>query len=339
MKKFIVVFLKIIFFLGIGVFFIWFFIKDLTENDKKNIIESLKNANYFWIVISVLIGLASHLFRTLRWRILFEPMGHKPGILNTFFAVMTGYLANLALPRLGEITRCGILKKYNGISFTNALGTVIAERALDILTFLVLFVINILIQFQSIKSYIYDNIYLPLINKFHNNNYTIILLLIGCLLILTLIIFILNKKYSKNKFFIKIKGFFTGLWNGLKSLSQIKKPFAFILYTFLLWLAYFLTLYVCTFSIPETSGLTPLASFSVLVFGTIGMMIVQGGIGIYPAIAAETLILYNIASIHGYTLGWLAWLSQTVTIIIFGIIALIFLPVVNKKKYSQNVTS
>lgn len=88
----------------------------------------------------------------------------------------------------------------------------------------------------------------------------------------------------------------------------------------------------------ETSGLNAFAPFSVLVFGTIGIMLVQGGIGIYPVISAETLVLYGIASVHGYAFGWLAWSAQTITIIILGVIALIVLPLINKKTI-KNVVS
>lgn len=339
MKKILLNFFKIAFFLGIGVFFIWFFVKDLSTEDKSSIVSSLRNANYFLVAVSVIIGLSSHIFRTLRWRLLFEPMGYKPGLPNTFNAVMIAYLANLALPRLGEVTRCGILKKYENIPFSNSLGTVIAERAFDLLTFVILFLINILIQFQQIKAYVYDKIYSPMLEKFNIlNDRILIFVLVGILIFLVLIIYLLNKRFSKNKIFLKIKEMFIGFWNGLKSLSQIKKPFMFFFYTFLLWLSYFLTVYVCIFAMDETSGLNAFAPFSVLVFGTIGIMLVQGGIGIYPVISAETLVLYGIASVHGYAFGWLAWSAQTITIIILGVIALIVLPLINKKTI-KNVVS
>jgi uncharacterized BrkB/YihY/UPF0761 family membrane protein len=90
--------------------------------------------------------------------------------------------------------------------------------------------------------------------------------------------------------------------------------------------------YIVFFSIPESSRLGLDAGLAVLVFGSIGMMVVQGGIGIYPAIVAETLVLYGVASAQGYALGWLIWTSQNITIVLVGIISLILLPILNNSK-------
>jgi len=330
MKKNISILFKFIFFLSIGLFFIWLFLHNISADDKKKITNSILEANYYWVIISIFIGLLSHIIRTLRWQLLLEPLDYKSSFKNTFFAVMIGYFANLALPRLGEITRCGILKKYDNIPIANSLGTVITERAFDLVTFIILFFLNILIQFKLLNNYVNEKILLPISVKlrFINNNYIFIL---SSFLLLVIIIIFLNKILKHNKFYIKIKDILQSFWQGLKSISQIKKPYLFILYTFLIWLAYFFTTYVCIFAIKETTELNALAVFSILIFGTIGIMLVQGGIGIYPAIVAEILILYNVNSVYGYALGWLTWSAQTLTIIIFGILSLIMLSISNKK--------
>jgi len=339
MKKNLITALKIVFFLSIGVLFIWIFVGHLSDEDIKSIFDSFRRANYWWVGLSVIIGIGSHLIRALRWQLLLHPMGYKPGLLNTFFALLIAYFANLALPRLGEVTRCGVLKKYENIPFPNSFGTVIAERALDLLTFAVLFIVNILIQFDRINKYVHVKIYEPLGNKFFFFNDANIVFIIVILLAISLLLFIVvHKKLKKNKLYLKGYNVVVGFWQGLKSLSKVKRPYLFIFYTVIMWAAYFLSVYVCIFSLTETAGLSPLAPFAVLVFGTIGIMLVQGGIGIYPAIAAETLLLYGVTSLQGYAFGWLAWSAQTITIIIFGIISLIVLPVFNRKQkvYANN---
>jgi len=318
-------------FLLIGLFFVWIFLKDLSSDAKKEIVNSFINANYWWLLLSLFFGLLSHVLRTLRWQMLMEPIGCKTTFKNTFLALMIGYFANLALPRLGEVTRCGILNKYDKVAFNKSFGTVITERVLDILTFLILFFINLYLQYNMLKDYVFNKFYLPLSEKFTfiGKGYLLYGFIVIALLI-AVIIYLLRRKISTLKWFIKIKTLLMGFWDGLRSLLLIKKPLLFIVYTLAIWFSYLMMTYVCFFSIKETVGLGIEPAFSVLVLGTIGIMIVQGGIGIYPVIVAETLALYGVITTTGFALGWIAWGAQTFTIILAGIISLIVLPIINK---------
>lgn len=127
-----------------------------------------------------------------------------------------------------------------------------------------------------------------------------------------------------------MKELVTGFWHGLWAVTRIKRPFVFIFQTFMIWFLYYLMIYVCFFAMPQTSHLGWEVAFSLLIFGSIGIMVVQGGIGIYPAIIAETLVLYDIPTTYGYALGWLGWTAQTLMIVITGFVSLILLPVFNK---------
>jgi len=96
--------------------------------------SSLQNdVTYFWILLSAMCGLLSHISRAMRWNYLIEPLGKKPGTLNTFLSVMVGYIMNLVLPRMGEVARCGVLSRYEKISFARLIGTVVTERIIDVL--------------------------------------------------------------------------------------------------------------------------------------------------------------------------------------------------------------
>jgi hypothetical protein len=336
-KKTIYSALKVILFLSIGVFFIWFFLKDLTPGQKDEILDSFKTANYWWLLLSLTFGLLSHIIRTLRWQMLMEPIGYKTSFWNTFLAVMIGYFANLALPRLGEVTRCGILTKYDNVPFNKSFGTVITERILDLLCFVVFFIINLYFQYTMLYSYVSDKFYTPMTQKFSfiGKGYVLYSMIVGAVF-LFFIIFLLRKRLSKSKWFNKIKTVLLGFWQGLKSLTQVKRPFLFIFYTLAIWFCYLMMVYVCFFSISATSHLGIEPAFSVLVIGTIGIMLVQGGIGIYPVLVAETLFLYGIASTSAYALGWIVWSSQEFTIALAGIISLIILPVINSKTNGKN---
>jgi len=328
---------KILFFLAIGIFFIWLFLRQLSPDQKREIWQSFITANYTWVFLSIIIGILSHIVRAYRWRILMEPMGYHPKISNTFFAVMIGYLANMALPRLGEVTRCGVLNKYEKIPINNAIGTVIVERSIDMLVFILLFIVNLFIFFDELNHYVESKVYQPLMEKFNisNETYFYLYFLIILFVIAIGIFFLVRKKIRHLKAYQKIKEIVLGFWNGLWSVTKIKKPILFVFQSLLIWVLYYAMIYVCVFSLPETSHLGADAVLSMLIFGSIGIIVVQGGIGIYPAIIAETLVLYGITNTYGYALGWLTWTAQTLMIIVAGVLSLILLPVYNKKKYEK----
>lgn len=308
--------------------------RKLTPVQKKEIWESFILADYSWLVFSVVLGILSHIIRALRWKILLEPMGHNPKNTNTFYAVMIGYLANLALPRLGEVTRCGVLNRYEKIPINQSIATVIVERSIDMVLFLLLFIINLVIFFDQLNHYVQDKVFKPFSEKFtfSDQNIFLITAIISTGIVGLGLFLFFRKKFSHLSVYQKIKNLVIGFWKGLFSITKIKKPFTFIFQSLAIWALYYLMIYVCFFSLPATSQLGFDACLSMLIFGSIGIMVVQGGIGIYPAIIAETLVLYGISNTTGYALGWLTWSAQTVMIIIAGIASLILLPILNKKK-------
>ena len=325
-------------FLGIGVFFIWIFLRNLTPDQKKEIISSMGNANYWWILLAIPLGILSHYVRAMRWKMLIETMGYKPGNTNMFFAVITGYFANLALPRLGEVSRCSILTKYENVPFNKSFGTVITERALDFIVFVFLFFLNLAMQAERLSGYINEKIYKPLQAKFHityDLSGTLTILVLAFAVVGTLIFLVFRKQIVANKIYLKIKEVIRGFVEGMKSLIKVKNLWLFGFYTFSIWALYLLMAYIVFFSIPASSGVGLDAGLAVLVFGSVGFMVVQGGIGIYPAIVAETLVLYGVASAQGYALGWLIWTSQNLTIVLVGIISLVLLPLLNNRKHVE----
>ncbi len=333
MKKTLGSILRFSFFLGLGIFFIWLFMRNLTSGQKHEIYQSFRIANYYWILIAILLGILSHFSRSLRWKILLEPLGYKPRTSNVFMAVMIGYLANLALPRLGEVSRCGILTRYEKIPFNKSFGTVITERVIDMLMFILLFLLMIFTLSGKLHIYLEQKIYGPLQQKFSfvaNPDIYLIIILAAMALSGIIMALVIHKRFKHSNIYKKFYNLFTGFMEGIRSLTRIKKPFQFIMHTFLIWLLYLLMAYIVFFSLEDTSHLGLDAGLAVLNFGSIGIMIVQGGIGIYPAIVAETLFIYAIPSTTGYAMGWLIWASQTIMIIVAGVISLLLLPVFNK---------
>ncbi len=333
--------LRLIFFLGIGILFIYLFLHNLSPEQRKEILRAMGRANYLWIIVSMIIGILSHASRARRWIILMEPLGHKPNYANVFLAVFIGYFANLAFPRLGEVSRCGVLARYEKIPFNQSFGTVITERALDMAVFILLFFINLALQFHLISHYVDEHVYTPLYQKAEQAGHVsllkwIILLGIGAILFL---LFSFRRRFYHLKTVQKLRAMGKGLWEGIWAIRHINKPAEFIIHTLLIWVAYFLMAWVVFFSLKETASLGFNAGLAVLVFGSVGIIVVQGGIGVYPAIVAETLVLYQIAAPTGYAMGWLLWTAQTLMVIIMGAAALLILPILNHQSYGFRIFS
>ncbi len=338
MKKIIVNASKIIFFLGLGIFFIWLFMHNLSQEEKKEIYESFIHANYFWILVSIVLALISHVSRSMRWIILLEPLGYKPRLKNTFFAVMIGYFANLALPRLGEITRCGILARYEKIPMQKSFGTVVTERAIDLVSMSLAFVIAFFVHFKRLKQFRETALVKNAVdkyNQFENPNYIYYAVIIAVVLIV-FIFYKFRHRISHLKLYQKVKEIVFGFIEGFKSLLTIKKPFWFVFHSVFIWVLYLFMSWVVFKSMPETRDLNLGVGLAVLVFGSIAIIVVQGGIGIYPWIVAEILAVFSVPVTAGYAMGWLIWSGQTVMIIVAGIISLILVPIINRKKNEQS---
>ncbi|MCK9167749.1 MAG: lysylphosphatidylglycerol synthase transmembrane domain-containing protein [Bacteroidales bacterium] len=328
--------LRLLFFLALGFFFIWLFLRTLTSEEKHEIGLHLRNANYSWILLSVVFGLISNVSRAARWRLLLQPMGFNPRYSNMFLSVLIAYFANLALPRLGEVSRCLPLTRYEKIPFEKSFGTVVAERAFDMIIMVLLFVINILVQFSRLWGYLQTKVLLPLQEKLVSFGSRTHLIFFGVFLLAVLALLIFIMKNKNIRFISKIRKTISGFTDGLKSILYIKKPFAFILHTLNIWFMYLLMTLVVFQCLPETAQLGISGAFSVLMFGSIGIILVQGGIGIYPAIVAESLTLYGILRTTGYAMGWLLWSGQTAMIILAGLIAMILFPLINRKKNEKH---
>ncbi len=337
MKKKILLLLKFAFFLGLGFFFIWWFQRKLSISEKHEITSSFQSANYLWVFVAFIPGILSHLSRAVRWRMLLKPMGYEPKLKTTFAAVMIGYFANLAFPRLGEVMRCGILNKYEKIPVSKSFGTVITERTIDMIMFFLLFLLTLIIEFNNLKDYIYDNFWIKFADKFSNINVSgfLFLTIVSFFLILIILFLIFKKRIIKSDVYIKIMVFIMGFVEGLKSLSKIEKPYWFVFHSLFIWLNYFLMTWMVFFCFDQTASLGLNVALSALVMGSFGIMLVPGGIGIYPVIISETLKIFEIAKTTGYALGWITWSSQTFMIILFGLISLAILPLIKKKNYDS----
>lgn len=304
----------------------------MDESDYQKIRDSFVQANYFWVLVCIILGVFSHVSRTIRWQILLEPLGKKVGFWNTFAAIMISYVANLALPRLGEVVRCTILKKYEDIPVNKSLGTVVAERVADTATLFILFCIVLITQFSLLSNYATQKVFIPLSEKFGNltGNFSFWLIVFAGLIITFLVgIYIHSKR--KSKFGNKVKMILVGFWEGIQSFKKMKKPGLFLFHSVLIWALYIASVLIAFQALEELSSFGLMPALASLVFGTFGIIAAPGGIGAYPVLVMETLHLYGLSSASGFAFGWILWTAQTVSILVLGLISFLYLPLINRK--------
>jgi uncharacterized protein (TIRG00374 family) len=335
MNKKLKIFLQIAFSLALGGFFIWFFVRRLSSEEINEIWSAFRRANYWWLIAAFFIGIASHWVRAVRSILLLEPMGYKPAKMNAFFATIIGYLANLAVPRLGEVLRCSTLMQYEKIPVSKSFGTVITERVIDMAIYLLLFLIVLATFSANLYQYAETTFLSSLLQKVSLLRLAGIAAA-GVVVIVLIYFFVLRKKILKYAIVQKTENFIKGIWTGLKSIVQLKRPILFVIETLLIWVLYYAGFYICFFSLSETAVLTPDAGLAAMVFATIGGILVQGGIGLDPLFVAGTLAVYGVVEPVGYALGWLAWGTQQVAVILVGTLSIICLPYYNKKRDGKN---
>ena len=308
--------LKILLPLILGGFLVWY---SLTIVSPQELIGYFKNANYSWIALGLFFGILSHLSRAYRWKFLLEPLGYSPKFINSTLAVLAAYLMNIFLPRAGEVTRAAIMTNYEKIPFEKGFGTIVAERIADLIMMFLIVGITLLIEFD----FIWD-----LLTKDFNPVKSILSILAVVLFFIILFLYI---KKGKSNFALKIKTFFLGLKDGATSIFKMKNKWAFIFHTVFIW-----AMYVAMFwaTIPAVNGLeVPLGGVLIgFIAGGFSIAATNGGVGLYPVAVAGALALFGIDKVTGNAFGWIMWTAQTAMIIVFGGLAFLLLPVVNKNK-------
>ena len=326
--------------LAVGILLAWLSIKSVwSEKDK--IVDSFKNANYFWVGISIIVSFFSHYLRAYRWNYLLKPLGYRVTPANSLGAVLVGYFANYGLPRMGELTRCTLVAKYDDVPFEVALGTVITERIVDLLLLLLIFILTLFAQFTELKNLAVEYILTPMMTKIQaiSANPTGLIILIAAVLIFSIGFILIRKKLAnilKGKFGTIISGF----GNGLSSVKDIDKKFQFIVLSFAIWACYFYSLYVCFFAFTGTSHLGHSECLVLMLFGTFGVVFSPGGLGAYPTIITSLLVYtYHVEKISAVAFPWMGWTSQFILIVVLGLLSLILLPIINKKKTGDELSS
>lgn len=323
--------LKYILLLSLGLFLLWLTFR---HEDPVAIFEKIRHADLSWILLSCIFAILAFLSRAYRWNMLIEPLGYTPKLSTTTYALMVGYFANLLIPRLGEITRCGSLSKAEKVPFDVLIGTVIIERVIDLVMLAFSILLVAFFEYEIMGGFLMDNLVHPMVGKLHSikNAWAVLLIIIACLITL---IFLIRKnmdRFRTRPWFVKAEKLITGVINGVRTVAKMKRNGLFIAHTFFIWAMYFFMTYFCFFALDSTSHLGLKAGMFVLVIGGLGMSApVQGGIGAYHWIVSQGLLLFNIDLTDGIVFATLVHTSQTILVIILGLLSLFMLFLTGKK--------
>jgi uncharacterized membrane protein YbhN (UPF0104 family) len=321
--------LKIGFFFLLGIALIWWSLHQIPGEEWTKFTLALKHSK-LWIVFPVLIILGlSHFLRALRWRLIMEPLGYKPSITNTYLAVLIGYLANLAIPRLGEVLKCTLLAKYEKVPAEKIVGTIVAERAFDVISLGLVFLMALGLQFNVIEAgwnQLKNQTNTPS-SSLNDSNWKVYLLLAALSIVLALF-FILRKRIPK--IITSIQQIVRGIWEGVISATKLKQHNLFFLYSFGIWFLYLLATYVGLHATEGTESSFATA-ISCLAYASIGMILTPGGIGAYAYFMAKVLELNGVDYTLGLANGTLQWFSQFLIVLLLGGVSLILLPILNKQ--------
>jgi uncharacterized protein (TIRG00374 family) len=306
--------IQTIVFLTIGIVLFYYAIGDASIG------EEIQKANWFWIGVSLVCGVLSHLARALRWNLLLEPMGYKVSSWASFHAVILGYLVNLVLPRVGEITRPAVLSKIEGIPFNKLVGTVVVERVVDLLITLLIAISIFFIQFSIIQEFVTD--------LFANSgqNQFIWYVIAGILLLLSTYLVYRNRKWFYQLPIInKFQSFIEGLLDGMKTVFSLNRKGLFIFYSLFIWLMYFFMPFFIFYALEGTSHLGVSAGLTVLLFGTAAMIIpIPGGVGTFEYLVPAALALYGITNNIATSYAIITHAIQFLVIIGVGAFSIIY---------------
>jgi len=333
LKKILLTILKFSLFLTVGIVLLYLAFKGINFN---KFLEYLKNANYWWIVLSIILSWIAFVSRAYRWNLLIEPLGYETNLVKTYHSLMVGYLANYAFPRIGEITRCGTLNQASKIPVDKLIGTVVLERVFDFISLLVIMGFVILAKLDFFGKFISGYLKINIFDKLSNViNFSVYLwIIIGLIVIaFVLMVFIFKERIKKITFVRKIGKLGKGVLEGVKTVFKMKKKKEFFLHTVLIWVMYWLMTYVIVYALPSTSHLGPVDGLFILVIGGLGMSApVQGGFGAFHFIVAAGLTIYGISHEEGLAFATLLHESQSFFAIFLGGLSFLLLFLSRKKE-------
>ncbi len=318
---------KILLPLTLGLFILWLVYR---KTDFSEIMQIWKSGVRFDIIgFSLIFGLFANIIRAFRWNLLIEPLGGHPKKSNLVCAVLGNYAVNYAIPRLGEVWRCGAINRYEKISFSKLFGTLLIDRLADTIIVAIIMLVCIALNIPFFQAFLHDN---PDVLNAIREKLSSVWLYVGIATIAAVVWFVFVR-FRENKLIKKLKELLSNVWEGIKTVWHMKDKWLFLFYTILIWGGYFLYFYICFFAFDFTSDLgwkTGLTTFGVSSVSV--AMPVPGGVGAWHFAVSECLEGAGVSMLNAKSFAFIVYLIQNLFIALVGILAIGALPIINKKK-------
>lgn len=330
MKRILFQVLKIVVPIALGVWLVYYSYAQLDDQQRIELFDAFRMADPRWLLGCLVIGWLSHASRAWRWRYLLDPLGHRVGFWSSYHAVMAGYFMNMLLPRAGEASRAVTLYRLEGVPFERGFGSILAERAVDMVMLLAITAATMALQLDKI------DLFKERITAFRASQGPTVtddgipwMLMIGAVVLLTMIgvaYVVWSRPALRARAMDAVRGFIAGV----RSVFSTKDKGAFILHTFIIWGLYIAVFIMGFQSLPSTSDVPLGGLLAGFIAGSVGIILVQGGIGVFPAFVALIVGMYMAPPEGGglirpdaLAIGWLLWLVQTVVLIGLGGLSLL----------------
>jgi len=306
--------------------------------DFEELKENLKHADYTWVIISIFMGYAAVISRGYRWLILLEPMGYKPRVWSSIHAVSFGYMFNIFVPRGGELGRCGVMSRSENIPVDKLFGTVILERLIDFIFLIGIIASAFLLNIDNFFGMFNTEILEPAESVGEENSSNLLYYLGAVGLIFVVLFFAFRKRIIEHPKFEKVRDFWNGIKEGFASFKTMEHKGMFIVHSIFIWLMYYLMVYICFLSLPETASLTVSDGFFIMMAASLGIVIpAPGGMGSYHYLVTLALVVLGLSKSIGFSFATIVHTSQTVMLLSAGLIGLIYFSF-SKKKTNADVT-
>jgi len=328
--------------LGVTAFLLWLSFSNIeTKGESKVdfIARVWANANKPFLFLSAAVAILSHVIRAERWKLLLTPLGHQTTLKNSFLSVMVGYFINLAIPRGGEVSRCYNLYRLNKTPVDQSLGTVVAERVIDLLFLIILIGISFLVEIDNLLYFFQSD---EIQNLRGGDTGFPYMLVAGILIFIIAIFLIIKYLFSKRKFLAlrllsKGKKLYVGIKSGVTAVFKLEYRLLFILYSFLIWVCYYLMMYLVMLAFPETAELGILAALTIFVIGGIAMAVpLPGGAGSFHILVPLGLVmLYGMSQDKAVAFTFIFHGWQTLVIIVVGALSLFTSQIASKPSVNK----
>lgn len=310
--------LRVLLFLFIGGFLLYLALRNINI---ENLWKDILRAKYEYVLISMLLGYAAMISRGIRWNYLLEPMGYKVPVWKAIHSITIGYLANAAMPRAGEVIRCTSLHQVTKVPVNRLVGTVVAERVVDMLMLVLSLVISLGFNMSKISAF-YDETFTASdqIGKGSSTKWLVYI----SLTVVLLVLYIFRGKLMNLPFMSKIRDLWSGFKEGILSVMNTPRRIPFLLHTLFIWLCYYLMVHIVIFALPSTRSLSPADTLFIMIVAGLGMLVPSpAGIGSYHYAVVTGMGILGISSDTGMAFATLVHSGQFIMTLITGFIGLI----------------